>query len=460
VLGALRAEGLAENTFVFFTSDNGPWLTQSEQGGSAGLLREGKGCTFDGGMRVPGIAWWPGKIKPGSIQSGIASTMDLFTTALRLAGAEVPRDRVIDGLDLTDTLQRGTPSPRHTMFFYRGTTLFAARKDRWKLHLFTQKGYEQPKPDAHDPPLLFDLETDPGETFNIATNHPAVVAELRREIEAHRATVAPVKSQLEELAPTLTLARTNNWLIIRGRHLPGPIRINYLEAYCRPGSTDADWVKHTVIPHKNEFISLSTDAKTMRLKDTLADGVTVEHTIIARDDEVEFRLAAHNPTATRSEAHWAQPCVRLSRFMDFEEQTAGNATDYLPRCFIFLDGKPARMPTRDWATQARYVPGQTWCPMHVPRTDVNPRPLSPLVPSNGLIGAFTADEKMIFATAWEPYQELFQGVARCLHSDFRLGGLAPGERKEVRGKIYLVSGDVDALVKRYEKDFPEHRGSR
>jgi hypothetical protein len=179
-------------------------------------------------------------------------------------------------------------------------------------------------------------------------------------------------------ARTLTLARTNHWLVIRGPHLPGEIRINYLEAYCRAGSTDADWVKHTVVQHKNEFISLSADAKTLRLKDTLADGVTVEHTIIARDDEVEFRLAAHNSGSTRSEAHWAQPCVRLSAFMGFDEKTAGNATDYLARSFIFLDGSSPACP-RDWATQARYVPGQTGaraCPR-----DANPRPLSPLVPT-------------------------------------------------------------------------------
>lgn len=256
--------------------------------------------------------------------------------------------------------------------------------------------------------------------------------------------------------PTLTLARSNNWLVIRGTHLPGEIRINYLEAYCRPGSTEADWDRHTVISHKNEFISISANAKTVRLKDTLADGVTVEHTITAGEDNVDFRLVAHNPGTFQSEAHWAQPCVRLSAFMGFNERTAGNATDYLPRCFIFLDGKLARLPTRDWATKARYVPGQTWCPAHVPRTDVNPRPLSPLIPDNGLLGAFSADEKMIFATAWEPYQELFQGVARCLHSDFRLGGLTPGERRTVRGKIYLVPANVAALLKRYETDFPEH----
>ncbi|HUR45119.1 MAG TPA: hypothetical protein VMZ27_04505, partial [Candidatus Saccharimonadales bacterium] len=129
---------------------------------------------------------------------------------------------------------------------------------------------------------------------------------------------------------------------------------------------------------------------------------------------------------------------------------------YVPKCFVFLDGKLERMPTKPWATQARYVPGQVWCPKNVPRSDVNPRPLSALVPSNGLIGCFSGDETQIWAMAWEPYQELFQGVARCLHSDFRIGGLAPGETKKIRGKIYLLPNDVPALLRRYAKDFPEH----
>ncbi|MEY2409383.1 MAG: hypothetical protein QOF48_2053, partial [Verrucomicrobiota bacterium] len=258
----------------------------------------------------------------------------------------------------------------------------------------------------------------------------------------------------------LTLAREPGWLTISGARLPGDIRIHYLEAYCRADSTDADWVRHTIIRHTNELLSLSSDGKVLKLKDTLEDGVTVHHTITAKDDEVDFQLEAFNPGTARSEAHWAQPCVRLSGFLGLNEKTASNATDYLARAFIFLDGKPARMPTRQWATQARYIPGQVWCPADVPRTDVNPRPLSPLVPDNGLIGCFSADEKMIFATAWEPYQELFQGVGRCLHSDFRLGGLKPGETRKIRGKIYIVSGSIDALLKRYERDFPEHHSER
>ncbi len=260
-----------------------------------------------------------------------------------------------------------------------------------------------------------------------------------------------------EPTPPLTLAREANWLIVRGARIPGgEIRTNYLEAYCRAGSTEADWGKYTVIRHTSELVSLSDDAKVLRLRDTLADGVVVEHTITAGVDEVDFQIVARNPTEKISEAHWAQPCVRLSAFTGFDEKTAANATDYLPKCFVFLDGKLTRMPTRDWATEAKYVPGQVWCPKDVPRTDVNPRPLSKLVPSNGLVGCYSADEKLIYASAWEPWQELFQGVVRCLHSDFRIGGLAPGEAKKIRGKMYLVAADVDALLARYARDFPEH----
>ena len=256
----------------------------------------------------------------------------------------------------------------------------------------------------------------------------------------------------------LTLDRQSNWLIVRGANIPGnEIRINYLEAYCRAGSTDADW-GHTVIPHTNQLISLSADKRVLRLRDTLADGLIVEHIITAGKDEVGFRLVAQNPTAHRSEAHWAQPCPRLGAFTGFSnDRNQGDMNDYLPKCFVFLDGDLARMPTRDWATQARYVPGQVWCPRGVPRSDVNPRPLSKLVPSNGLIGCFSGDEKQVFATAWEPYQELFQGVIRCVHSDFRLGGIGPGETRRIRGKIYLVPNDVPALLKRYERDFPEQQ---
>ncbi|HEV7868463.1 MAG TPA: hypothetical protein VGO90_12330 [Chthoniobacteraceae bacterium] len=260
-------------------------------------------------------------------------------------------------------------------------------------------------------------------------------------------------------AEPLQLARDGHWLIIRNPQTPGTeIRVNYLEAYCRAGSSDADWVKQTVILHTSRQLP-SEQPGVLRQVDTLADGVIVEHAISATVDEVTFQVTARNPTSQRSDAHWAQSCVRLGAFTGFES-TSPDLDDYLPKCFIFLDGKLTRMPAKPWATQARYTPGQVWGAPGVPRDDLNPRPISTLQPSNGLIGCFSADETQIFATAWEPYQELFQGVARCLHSDFRLGGLSPGGTREVRGKIYLVSNDVPALLARYSRDFPEHRPDR
>lgn len=253
--------------------------------------------------------------------------------------------------------------------------------------------------------------------------------------------------------PTLSITWEKNFLTIAGPHVPGgDIRIHYLEAYCRPGSTDRDW-HQTVIGHKTELVSASENKKEIKLKCVLTDGVTVEHTITAGDDEIDFRLTAHNPTDKESLAHWAQPCIRLDKFIGVPSK--GSSEEYLPKSFIFVDGKLSRLPTQPWATKARYIPGQVYCPKHVPRDDVNPRPLSSIVPSNGLIGCFSKDESMIFATAFEPYQELFQGVIVCLHSDFRLGGLKAGETKKVRGKVYILKNEVEALVKRYEKDFPE-----
>jgi arylsulfatase A-like enzyme len=200
VLESLRAEKIDRNTLVFFTSDNGPWLIQGRAGGSAGPLRDGKGSTWEGGMREPGIAWWPGKIKAGQTCRTLACTMDLFTTSLKLAGADVPQDRVIDGVDIRPLLF-GTGEPvRDAFFYYRGTRLFAVRQGAYKAHLQTQGGYA-PDLKKHDPPLLFDLGVDPGESFNVAAEHPVALAAMAKAIERHTATLVPVKNQLEEALP-------------------------------------------------------------------------------------------------------------------------------------------------------------------------------------------------------------------------------------------------------------------
>jgi len=246
-----------------------------------------------------------------------------------------------------------------------------------------------------------------------------------------------------------TDARGRDFLTIRGPNLPGgELKVWYLEAYCRPGSTDRNW-RETVIGHETRLVSADKDGRRIKLRCQLKDGVVVDHVITAGKDEIDFRLIAKNPTNKPSLAHWAQPCIRVDKF------TGRTQKDYLSKGFIFVEGKLARLPCQPWATKARYIPGQVWCPKNVDRNDVNPRPLSKIVPSNGLIGCFSADEKMIMATAFEPYQELFQGVIVCLHSDFRIGGLKPGETKNIHGKIYLMSADIPALLQRYGRDFPQ-----
>lgn len=200
VLQTLRELGLAQNTLVFFTSDNGPWLTQRQNGGSAGLLRDGKGSTWEGGMREPGIAWWPGRIRAGQVTTALAGTMDLFPTFVRLAGGEIPKDRVLDGVDMGPVLFGTGPGNRNIHFYYRGQRLMAVRKGPWKAHLITQDGYGK-NIETHDPPLLFQLEQDPSERFDVAKEHPDVVADLLAEIERHKATVQPVKCQLTDRVP-------------------------------------------------------------------------------------------------------------------------------------------------------------------------------------------------------------------------------------------------------------------
>ncbi|MEZ5939834.1 MAG: sulfatase [Planctomycetaceae bacterium] len=200
VLSALKELKLEENTYVFFTSDNGPWLIFDEHGGSAGLLKDGKGCTWDGGMREPGIAWAPGRIKGGQVTHELATTMDLYSTCISLAGGNIPQDRVVDGLDLTPLLHGTGPSPREDVFYYRGVTLMAVRHGSWKAHFQTQGAYgpEAQKREVHDPPLLFNLDHDPSEKYNINAKHPEVLAQIQEIVAAHQAELVIPPSELEK----------------------------------------------------------------------------------------------------------------------------------------------------------------------------------------------------------------------------------------------------------------------
>jgi arylsulfatase A-like enzyme len=197
VLEALKKNGLDENTLVVFTSDNGPWLPFNEQGGSAGLLRDGKGSTFEGGMREPTIFWWNNKLKKQVI-SDMGSTMDLLPTFCSLAGVKLPNDRIYDGKDLSPTLLRGEKSPRDEMIYYRGQKIYAARKGAYKAHFITKPAYGKGEVVHHEVPLLYNLEHDPSEKYNIAENNPEIIEEITRMVEDHKKSVKPVKDQLAE----------------------------------------------------------------------------------------------------------------------------------------------------------------------------------------------------------------------------------------------------------------------
>lgn len=198
IMQALKETGLDENTLVVFTSDNGPWLVYDDHGGSAGLLKDGKGTTWEGGMRVPGIFWMPGKIKP-QVVTEIGSTLDLLTTASKLAKVELPENKIIDGMDLSNVLFGKDHKGRENLIYYRGQNIYAARKGAYKLHYITQTAYaKDTKKKMHIEPLLFNLEIDPEERFNIANENQDIVKEIEKMVEEHRSGVIQVKDQLAE----------------------------------------------------------------------------------------------------------------------------------------------------------------------------------------------------------------------------------------------------------------------
>lgn len=241
----------------------------------------------------------------------------------------------------------------------------------------------------------------------------------------------------------------NGHITIDGEGLPAPLRVWYIELYMRPGS-------HTqypgaVIRHTTTLVAADRNDLWLELRCKLDGDVVVNHRVSVNGDVVDFDVSASNLGNKRSDVAWGAPCVIVDEFTGLDRDS------YLSKCFIFLDGKLSRLPVEPWAEEAIEKPGQVWCPEHVDRGDVEPHPLSELVPSNGLIGCFSKDESSIMATAWQPYQNLFQGIIACLHADFRIDGLEPAETKRLRGKIYVMAADVLSLLERYESDFPEHR---
>lgn len=197
VLNTIRQNNLSKNTIVVFTSDNGPWLTYNQQGGSSGLLRDGKGSTWEGGMREPTVFWGPNFVKPAIVQD-MGSTLDLFPTILSLAGLEVPGDRIYDGFDLSQTLKLKKKSPRNKMFYYHGTELRAARVGSFKIHYKTYTEYRGQKPIVHNPPLMFNLDIDPSEKYPLNVENHEGFQKVVKVVSDHQENMYIHPSYLEK----------------------------------------------------------------------------------------------------------------------------------------------------------------------------------------------------------------------------------------------------------------------
>ena len=209
VLAALERKRLAENTLVVVTSDNGPWYE-----GSPGRLRGRKGQSYEGGFRVPFVARWPGRIPPGTVRDAPAMNIDLFPTLLGLAGLSLPDDRVVDGVDLWPVLAgREAGLGERPLYFFHDYDVEAVRVGPWKLiernshyvwpapldkpdtpggRLLTGRDYRPEGSDEAVPtlgtwPLLYQLERDPEEAYNVADSEPERVRALRERLEAWRA---------------------------------------------------------------------------------------------------------------------------------------------------------------------------------------------------------------------------------------------------------------------------------
>ncbi|XP_058011113.1 N-acetylgalactosamine-6-sulfatase isoform X2 [Ahaetulla prasina] len=219
ILRHLQNLGISNNTFVFFTSDNGAALISApEQGGSNGPFLCGKETTFEGGMREPAIAWWPGHIPAGQVSYQLASVMDLFTTCLSLAGLQPPGDRQIDGIDLLPVLLQGKLIDR-PIFYYRGNEMMAVRVGLYKAHYWTwSNSWEQfsqgidfcpgqnvSRVTTHEQvehsklPLIFHLGKDPGEKYPISfssAEYQSVLERVSPIVQEHKATLVPGQPQL------------------------------------------------------------------------------------------------------------------------------------------------------------------------------------------------------------------------------------------------------------------------
>ncbi len=196
LLRAIDELGLRDSTIVIFTTDNGPWNNMQENlrkrhhgaiaWGSSGPLREGKGSTYEGGLRVPCIVRWPGHVPAGRVSDAIFSTLDFMPTFATLAGYEVPTDRIIDGTDQTELLLGESElGARDDFYYFCQNELHGVRRGKWKLLLPDRKKFYGYVDDRGSGGIeLYDLNSDPGETKNLAKQRPEIARQMVKHAKA------------------------------------------------------------------------------------------------------------------------------------------------------------------------------------------------------------------------------------------------------------------------------------
>jgi hypothetical protein len=246
------------------------------------------------------------------------------------------------------------------------------------------------------------------------------------------------------------LSWTNNLLTWRDDRLPeARLDVWYLEAFCKPGGHERKW-DQTRVQHQTALTFQAPDGSELRFRTLVETNVEVLHEVRTVPAGLDFTFLLTNRGAAPWNIQWFQPaCVRVAVF------TGRDQAGYVARSFVFSDGRLTTLDRMERTTNALYLGGQVFLPPDIRAADANPRPLARRRVSNGLIGCYSGDDRWLLALASDRTFELFEGVYVCLHSDPLIDGLKPGETKRLRQRIYLLPNDPDALLKRYQSDFPK-----
>ena len=212
ILKTLKSSGVSEETLVIFTSDNGPWASKGKAGGLSGPLRGSKGGTMEGGVRVPTIAWWPGRIKAGTSSDAIIGTTDFLPTLVSLAGGKPDPAIKIDGYDMTEVLDgKAEQTKREAWYYFGGNNLQAVRSGPWKLAVTGQSigmGMKNRPEDLQKGGRLYNLDEEIGEMTDVSAKHPEVVTRLTALAEKMAAEIKENKRPVGQVQNPVTLYPT------------------------------------------------------------------------------------------------------------------------------------------------------------------------------------------------------------------------------------------------------------